>query len=75
MSGGNITQYTQTNPGADRLMLVCADKLEVRRDNLLTTPAIACTSMPRPHVPSWAIYFTRYHRSGRQNEGMSEPAR
>jgi hypothetical protein len=28
MPDGNITQYTETNPGADRLMLVCANQLE-----------------------------------------------
>ena len=26
MPDGNITQYTQVNPGADRLMLVCAHR-------------------------------------------------
>ena len=30
MSNGNIAQYTQTNPGANRLTLVCAHQLEAR---------------------------------------------
>jgi serine/threonine protein kinase len=30
MPDGNITQYTQMNPGANRLMLVRADRLEAR---------------------------------------------
>ena len=30
MPDGNITQYAQMNPGANRLMLVCAHQLEAR---------------------------------------------
>jgi len=55
---GNITQYTRVNPGADRPMFVRATDLKIDGDNLLTTPVIACTSMPRSHAPSWVGDFT-----------------
>jgi hypothetical protein len=45
MPDGNITQYVQLNPGADRLMLVCAHQLELDEDKSLTRPAIAGTSV------------------------------
>lgn len=74
MPGGNIIQYTQTNPGADRLMLVRRISLEIDEGNLLTWPTIACTGVPRPYAPSWVRYFAWWHRSGKQTEEMSEPA-
>jgi len=33
--------------------------VEIDGDKLLTTLAIACTSVPWPHAPSWVEYFTR----------------
>ena len=58
MPDGNITQYTQTNPGANRLMLVLFLQLEIDY-NPLIMPTIACAGVPGPHAPSWVAYFTR----------------
>jgi len=56
MLDGNIIQYTQMNPNADRLMLVRAFDLKVCVGNPLTAPTKACTSLPGPHVSSSAGY-------------------
>ena len=58
MPDGNITQYTQTNPGADRLMLVCARRWTSMGWSTDYT-AIDCTSVPWPGVPSRVGYSTR----------------
>ena len=41
---GNITQYVEVNPGANRLMLVCAHQLEYRRGR---PTACVHNSLPR----------------------------
>ena len=74
MPNGNITQYTQVNPDADRLVLVCSHWRIDGNDVLTTSATLARTSVPRPHAPPWAGYFARYNQSGRQNKGLSEPA-
>ena len=57
MPDGNITQYTQTELGADRLMLVrhgvheCHIDPAINEDNSLTSSPIAHPSVSRPHVP------------------------
>ena len=35
--------------------------VEIDEDDIPTTPAIARTSVPRPHAPSWVGYFTRQY--------------
>jgi len=47
--------------------------VEIDGDALLTTPAIACTSVPWPHAPSWVEYFPRWYQSGRREKGSSKP--
>ena len=66
MSGGNIVQYTQKNPGANRLMLVHTSPVStIHKGNPLTI-SIARRSLPRPLIPSWTRYFTRLYRPGRK---------
>jgi hypothetical protein len=58
MPDGNVTQYTQMNPSANRLMLVLSHQLEINCSPLII-PTIACAGVPGPHAPSRVAYFTR----------------
>jgi hypothetical protein len=58
MPDGNITQYTQANPGSNLLVLVAPPHLKMGEDNLLTLLAIACAGMSGPDVPSRIGYLT-----------------
>ena len=40
--------------------------LKIGKDNALTLPTTACTSVPGPDVPSWFGYFTRRHYSSKK---------
>ena len=64
MPDGNIIQYTQRNPDANRLALVHTPQLEIDYD-LLIIPSIACTSVPRPDASPRVGCFTRQRHSGR----------
>ena len=59
ITSGNIIQYTQTNPCADRLMLVFPVSLEIDKDNLPTRPTIACKGVPRHYASSWVTLGAR----------------
>jgi len=59
MPDGNITQYTQVNPGADRLALVCCHWWIDGNDVLTTSATLARTSVLWPHAPPWVRYFAR----------------
>ena len=74
MPDGNITQYTQMNPSANRPMLVCADRPVFNMGDPLTTVTTACLCMPWADVSPWIGYLAWQHNSGGQAERISELA-
>lgn len=68
MPDGNITQYIQMNPDANRLILVRTINSKIGAGNLLSVPTVACASVPGPDAPSRTGHFTRQCHSGKHIE-------